>query len=157
MKIVLLLSGKTTERHVAEGVDLYSIRIKKYIGFDQVILPEIKNTRNMPEAEQKNREGKQILKFIGKDDYLILLDDKGSELSTREFAGWLETRIGLPAKRLVFAVGGPWGFSEEVYGAASYKLSLSRLTFPHQLVRLIFTEQLYRAFTVIKGEPYHHD
>lgn len=157
MKIVLLLSGKTTEKHVAEGIDLYSLRIKKYIGFDQVILPDIKNTRNMPESEQKAREGKQILKFVGKDDYLILLDDKGSELTTREFAGWLENRLVQPVKRLIFVVGGPWGFSDEVYNAASYRLSLSRLTFPHQLVRLIFTEQLYRAFTVIKGEPYHHD
>jgi 23S rRNA (pseudouridine1915-N3)-methyltransferase len=157
MKITLLQTGKTTDKHVAELVDLYSDRIKKYSVFDIITLPELKNTKNMPVQEQKSREATKIIQFLTDDDYVILLDERGKELRTIEFSGALEKMFFLPKKRIVFIIGGPWGFSEEVYKLADYKLSLSKMTFSHQLVRLLFLEQLYRVFTIIKGEPYHHE
>jgi len=111
----------------------------------------------MPSRDQKMREGKQILRFIRTDDYLVILDEKGKEFSTVEFSSWLEKNFLLQKKRIVFVAGGAWGFSDEVYKKADMCISLSRLTFSHQMVRLLFLEQLYRAFTVIKGEPYHHE
>jgi 23S rRNA (pseudouridine1915-N3)-methyltransferase len=157
MKIALIQTGKTNERHVSEGIEIYSLRIKKYTGFEIVTIPDIKNTRNMPGQEQKIKEGNKILQSVGKDDYVVLLDERGKELRTAEFAEWLEKRFAGSVKRIVFIIGGAWGFSEGVYSRADFRLSLSRMTFPHQLVRLLFAEQLYRAFTIIKGEPYHHD
>jgi 23S rRNA (pseudouridine1915-N3)-methyltransferase len=111
----------------------------------------------MPEQEQKLKEARKIIEAVGKDDYLVLLDEKGKEFRTVEFAGWLKQRLMMPNKRIVFVIGGPWGFSEEINKIADMKISLSRMTFPHQLVRLLFVEQLYRAFSIIKGEPYHHE
>jgi 23S rRNA (pseudouridine1915-N3)-methyltransferase len=157
MKITLLQTGKTTDKNMSELVDLYTNRIKKYIFFEIVTLPEIKNTKNMPVAEQKSKEAMKIIQSLTDDDYVILLDEKGKELKTIEFSAALEKMFFLPKKRLVFIIGGPWGFSETVYARADYKMSLSKLTFPHQLVRLLFLEQLYRVFTIIKGEPYHHE
>jgi 23S rRNA (pseudouridine1915-N3)-methyltransferase len=157
MKITLLQTGKTTDKHMAELVQLYANRIKKYIVFEIVTLPDIKNTKNMPVAEQKGKEAAKIIQALTDDDYVILLDEKGKELKTIEFSGALEKLFFLPKKRLVFIIGGPWGFSETVYGRADYRMSLSKMTFPHQLVRLLFLEQLYRVFTIIKGEPYHHE
>jgi 23S rRNA (pseudouridine1915-N3)-methyltransferase len=157
MKITLLQTGKTTDRNMSELVDLYANRIKKYIVFEIVTLPEIKNTKNMPVAEQKAKEAIKIIQSLTDDDYVILLDEKGKELKTIEFSGALEKLFFIPKKRLVFIIGGPWGFSETVYARADYKMSLSKMTFPHQLVRLLFLEQLYRVFTIIKGEPYHHE
>jgi 23S rRNA (pseudouridine1915-N3)-methyltransferase len=157
MKIALIQTGKTNERHVSEGIEIYSLRIKKYTGFEIVTIPDIKNTRNMPGQEQKIKEGNKILQSVGKDDYVVLLDERGKELRTAEFAEWLEKSFAGSVKRIVFIIGGAWGFSEGVYSRADFRLSLSRMTFPHQLVRLLFAEQLYRAFTIIKGEPYHHD
>jgi 23S rRNA (pseudouridine1915-N3)-methyltransferase len=157
MKIALLQTGKTTEKHISEGVEIYSARIRKYCGFEIITLPDLKNTRNIPVKEQKEREGKKILQSIGKDDFVVLLDERGKELSTKEFAEWIEKRSMVPGKRVVFVIGGPWGFSEEVNGMADFRLSLSKMTFPHQLVRLLFVEQVYRAFSIIKGEPYHHE
>lgn len=157
MKIALILTGKTTERHIAAGMETYSKRISKYTAFELITLPDLKNTRNMPEEEQKIREGKKIIQSIGKDDYVVLLDEHGTQFRTVEFAGWLEKKFISHNKRMLFVIGGPWGFSEEVNAACSMRLSLSKMTFSHQLVRLLFVEQLYRAFTVIKGEPYHHE
>jgi len=157
MKITLLQTGKTTEKHISEGVEIYSARLKKYCGFEIITIPELKDTRNMPVKEQKVREGKKTLQALGKDDFVVLLDERGKEFRTVDFATWLEGRSRIPGKRLVFVIGGPWGFTEEVNGIADFRLSLSKMTFPHQLVRLLFAEQLYRAFTIIKGEPYHHD
>jgi 23S rRNA (pseudouridine1915-N3)-methyltransferase len=157
MKIALLQAGKTTEKHIAEGVDIYSKRIRKYSDFEIITIPDLKNTRNMPVEEQKAKEGGKILKAIGKNDFVVLLDERGKEMRTGEFAEWIEKKAMIPGKRLVFVIGGPWGFSGEVYNSAGFRLSLSKMTFPHQLVRLLFIEQLYRAFTIIKGEPYHHD
>lgn len=157
MKIALLQTGKTTEKHILEGVGIYSARLKKYCTFEIITIPDLKDTRSMPVKEQKNREGKRILQALDKDDILVLLDEKGKEMKTAEFASWLDSKSGIQVKRIVFAIGGPWGFSDEVYEASFFRLSLSRMTFPHQLVRLLFAEQLYRAFTIIRGEPYHHE
>lgn len=157
MKVILLQTGKTTERFITEGVDNYTERIKKYATFEIVTLPDIKNTRNMPAPEQKSKEGEKILQFSREDDLVVILDEKGKELKTLEFSAWLEKSFMLQKKRILFVIGGPWGFSDEVYKRADFKLSLSKMTFSHQLVRLIFIEQLYRVFTVIKGDPYHHE
>jgi len=157
MKISLLQTGKTTDKNMAELVDLYANRIKKYSVFEIITLPDLKNTRNMPVQEQMIKEADKILLSISNDDYIILLDEKGKEFRTIEFSGYLEKIFFLPKKRIVFIIGGPWGFSKEVYNRADFKMSLSKMTFPHQLVRLLFLEQLYRVFTIIKGEPYHHE
>jgi 23S rRNA (pseudouridine1915-N3)-methyltransferase len=157
MKISLLQTGKTSDRHIAELAEIYSKRINKYCVFEIVTLPDIRNTRNMPVQEQMEKEGKKVLQTLGREDYVVLLDERGTEMRTKEMAVWMEKKFMLAGKRMVFIIGGPWGFSKEVYDRADYTLSLSRLTFPHQLVRLLFLEQLYRVFTVINGEPYHHD
>jgi 23S rRNA (pseudouridine1915-N3)-methyltransferase len=157
MKIALLQVGKTTERYLAEGIGVFEGRMRKYVAFEIFTIPEIRNTRNMTATELKTREGKKILQFFKKDDYIVILDDKGKEFSTMEFSSWLEKILILQKKRILFVTGGAWGFSDEIYGKADMRLSLSRLTFSHQMVRLLFIEQLYRAFTVIKGEPYHHE
>jgi 23S rRNA (pseudouridine1915-N3)-methyltransferase len=157
MKIALLQTGKTTDKHISELADLYSNRIKKYTGFEIITIPDVKNTKNMPVQEQKAKEATKIIQSVTDDDYIILLDERGKELRTLEFSGTLEKMFFLPKKRIVFIIGGPWGFSEAVYKRADYKMSLSKMTYPHQLVRLLFLEQLYRVFTIIKGEPYHHE
>ena len=157
MKITLIQTGKTTDRNISEVADLYTGRIKKYNAFEIITMPDLKHTKSMTVAEQKIKEGIRILQAVAADHYVILLDEKGKEMRTLEFADVLEKVFMLPKKRIVFIIGGPWGFSDEVYHRADLKMSLSKMTFPHQLVRLLFLEQLYRAFTVIKGEPYHHD
>ena len=157
MKITLLQTGKTTDKHISELVDLYSNRIKKYMGFEIITIPDVKNTKNMPIQEQRIKEATKIIQSVTDDDYIILLDERGKELRTLEFSETLEKMFFLPKKRIVFIIGGPWGFSEAVYKRADYKMSLSKMTYPHQLVRLLFLEQLYRVFTIIKGEPYHHE
>jgi 23S rRNA (pseudouridine1915-N3)-methyltransferase len=157
MKIALLQTGKTSEKYVAMGLDMYSARIRKYSGFEIITLPDLKNVRNLSVGEQKIREGRRMVQAIGKDDYVVLLDERGEELRTNEFAEWIRKRSMVPGKRVIFVIGGPWGFSDELYELADYRLSLSKMTFPHQLVRLLFVEQLYRVMTILKGEPYHHE
>jgi 23S rRNA (pseudouridine1915-N3)-methyltransferase len=157
MKITLLQTGKTTDKHVAEVVEFYTTRIKRYSVFEIITLPDLKNSRNMPVTEQKMKEGAKIIQSLDNDDYVILLDERGKELRTVEFSAWIEKVFMIPKKRIVFIIGGPWGFSDEVYSRADFRMSLSKMTFPHQLVRLLFLEQLYRVFTIIKGEPYHHE
>lgn len=157
MKIVLLQTGKTGEKYISDGVSEYSSRIRKYTVFEIITIPDLKNTKNMPVEEQKSKEGKIILQTLSNDDLVVLLNDKGKEYSTTEFASQIEKFFLMSKKRIVFVIGGPWGFSGEVYSRADLKMSLSRLTFSHQLVRLLFSEQLYRALSVIKGDPYHHE
>jgi 23S rRNA (pseudouridine1915-N3)-methyltransferase len=156
MKIALLQTGKTSDRYLSDGIAIFEERLRKYTAFEILTIPDIRSTRNMPSREQKMREGRGILRFIRTDDYIVILDEKGKEFSTVEFSSWLEKKFLLQKKRIVFVAGGAWGFSDEIYKKADMRLSLSRLTFSHQMVRLLFLEQLYRAFTVIKGEPYHH-
>ena len=156
MKIVLLQIGKTSDKYIIDGVGGYSKRIRKYTGFEIITIPELKNTRNMRMTEQMSKEGEKICKLLTGEDFVVLLDEKGEEFSTIEFSERLVKILMLPKKRIVFVVGGPFGFSREVYGRADLKLSLSQMTFSHQLVRLLFAEQLYRILSVIKGDPYHH-
>jgi 23S rRNA (pseudouridine1915-N3)-methyltransferase len=157
MKIILIQTGKTTEKYISEGVEEYTGRIRKYNPFEIITIADLRNTKSMPVAEQKFREGRKLLESVGAEDFMIVLDEKGKEFSTAEFAGQLEKIFLQSKKRIVFAIGGPYGFSADVYKRADMKLSLSRLTFTHQMVRLLFAEQLYRIFTVIKGDPYHHE
>lgn len=156
MKIEFLLVGKTTSKIFVEGMDDYVKRINHYLSFSCVIIPELKNTKKLTEAQQKTAEGELILKKIASDDYLVLLDEHGKELRSIEFATWMEKKQH-NTRKLVFVVGGPYGFSDEVYQRCNEKISLSKMTFSHQMIRLIFTEQVYRACTIIKGEPYHHE
>ena len=156
MKTELILVGRTTDKHFEAGIADYMQRIGHYMPFSITTIPELKNTKNMTEEQQKQAEGELILKRIQPQDTVVLLDERGRELRSIELADWLQQRQ-LTARRLVFIIGGPYGFSSDVYARADEKLSLSKLTFSHQMVRLVFTEQLYRACTIIKGEPYHHE
>jgi 23S rRNA (pseudouridine1915-N3)-methyltransferase len=157
MKIVLLQTGKTSDKYISEGVEGYSIRIRKYTGFEIITIPDLKNTRNMRMTEQMSKEGEKICKLLTGEDYVILLDEKGEEFSSIEFSERMAKLFMLQKKRLVFVIGGPFGFAREVYNRADMKLSLSQMTFSHQLVRLLFAEQLYRVLSLIKGDPYHHE
>ena len=156
MKTELMMVGRTTDKHFAAGIEDYAARIAHYMPFGINVIPELKNTKNLTEEKQKLEEGDLILKQLQAQDYVVLLDEHGSELRSVELASWLE-RKRTTARRLVFVIGGPYGFSPAVYARANEKLSLSRLTFSHQMVRLVFVEQIYRACTIIKGEPYHHE
>lgn len=156
MKTELILVGKTADKHFAAGIKDYTERIGHYMPFGITTLPDLKNTKNLSQEQQKEREGEQILRLVQPSDTVVLLDEHGLELRSVELAAWLQ-RKQQQARRLVFVIGGPYGFSPAVYDRANEKLSLSRLTFSHQMVRLVFTEQLYRACTIIKGEPYHHE
>ncbi len=156
MNIELIVVGKTDSREVAALVEEYKGRIGHYTRFGITIIPDVKNTRSMSEAEQKRVEGESILRLLQTSDYVTLLDEKGTQPTSEEFADWMQKRMASGCKRLVFIIGGPYGFSQEVYERASGKISLSRMTFSHQIVRAIFTEQLYRAMTIINNEPYHH-
>jgi 23S rRNA (pseudouridine1915-N3)-methyltransferase len=157
MKIALLQTGKTTDSNIADLADLYTNRIKKYTAFEILTVQDIKNTKNMPIQEHQAKEASKIMQFISDDDFVILLDERGKELRTIEFSAYLEKVFFLPKKRILFIIGGAWGFSPDIYKRADFKISLSKMTFPHQLVRLLFLEQLYRVFTIMKGEPYHHE
>ena len=157
MKIALVQTGKTTDKNVAGIADLYLSRIRKYITFDIITLPDLKNSADLPIREQKLKEGKKIIQMLSNDDYVVLLDERGREFRTTEFSSWMEKTFMISRKRIVFVIGGPWGFSDEVYERADFRISLSMMTFPHQLVRLLFLEQLYRVFTILRGEPYHHE
>ena len=157
MKISLLTVGKTDIRWVREGLDNYSSRLSHYVPFGVIEIPELKNVSALTQAQIKEKEGKLILKSVKPSDRVILLDEHGKEFRSVEFASWIGSMMSGSGKDIVFVIGGAYGFSEEVYSRCDGKLSLSKMTFSHQMVRAIFTEQLYRAFTIIKGEPYHHE
>jgi 23S rRNA (pseudouridine1915-N3)-methyltransferase len=156
MKITLLVVGKTEADYLKKGIDLYVKRLSYYLPFSMEVIAALKNSKNLSEAQQKQREGELIVSLIKPGDQLILLDENGKHFSSVGFAGYLEKFMLAGTRNLVFAVGGPYGFSEMVYDKATARLSLSEMTFSHQMVRLIFVEQLYRAMTILKGEPYHH-
>lgn len=156
MKTTLVLVGKTQNKHFIAGIDDYVERINHYIPFEIKVIPELKNTKNLSENQQKEKEGEQILKLLQPSDTVVLMDEHGHEFRSIEFASWIQNKQNT-SRRLIFVIGGPYGFSQEVYQRADEKISLSRMTFSHQMVRLIFTEQIYRACTIIKGEPYHHE
>ena len=157
MNIKLLTVGKTDVKWVKEGLDLYASRLQHYAPFSIVEIPELKKVSALTREQIKEKEGELILKQTGPQDILILLDEHGRECRSLEFAEFLEKQMATGAKNLVFTVGGAYGFSEDVYKRAHAKLSLSKMTFSHQMVRTIFAEQLYRAFTILRGEPYHHE
>lgn len=157
MKITLLTLGKTEDKYLIEGIDIYLKRLKHYIPFRIVEIPELKNTKSLSQEQQKNREAELIFKHIQSTDQVILLDENGKDFSSRGFSVYLNKKMvgGIP--HLVFIIGGPYGFSQEVYERSKEKISLSKMTLSHQMIRLFFAEQLYRACTILKGEPYHHD
>ncbi|MCD8176361.1 MAG: 23S rRNA (pseudouridine(1915)-N(3))-methyltransferase RlmH [Tannerellaceae bacterium] len=157
MKITLLVIGKTDAGYFNEGIKEYQKRLIHYIPYEMEVIPDLKNTKNMSVDQQKEKEGELILKMLQPGDYCVLLDDKGKEFTSMQFATWIEKKMHTVGKRLVFIVGGPYGFSEAVYKVAKEKISLSKMTFSHQMIRLIFTEQLYRAMTILNNEPYHHE
>lgn len=157
MKILLLVVGKTTDKHLDTLINEYVGRVKHYIPFDLEVIPELKNAKALTFEQQKEREGELIVKSLHDGDYLVLLDEGGKEFRSIEFAQHLERKQTSVARRLVFVIGGPYGFSPKVYELAKEKISLSRMTFSHQMVRLFITEQIYRAMTILRGEPYHHE
>ena len=156
MKTELLLVGKTVNKHFIAGINDYVERTNHYMPFNITIIPELKNTKALTEEQQKEREGDLILQKLQSSDTVVLLDEHGKELRSIELADWLQRKQNT-TRRLVFIIGGPYGFSKAVYERANEKLSLSKMTFSHQMVRLIFCEQIYRACTIIRGEPYHHE
>ena len=157
MKVVLLVVGKTTDRHFEAGIKDYVSRINHYVQFALEVIPELKGSKSLSEAEQKEREGELIRKALQPGDYIVLLDEHGAERRSVEFARWMEKKMVMGLRRLVFIVGGPYGFSEAVHRLGNEEVSLSRMTLSHQMIRLLFTEQIYRAMTIINNEPYHHE
>ena len=157
MNIELVVVGKTDMKEVEALVTQYTKRLNHYVKFAITTIADVRNTKKLSEAEQKRLEGEAIMRVISDSDFVMLLDEHGAELRSIEFADLLQRRMLAGTKRLIFVIGGPYGFSEAVYQRANSKLSLSKMTFSHQIVRAIFTEQLYRAFTILKNEPYHHE
>lgn len=157
MKILLIVVGKTDQPWLVSGISQYTERLTHFGQFEIKVIPDLKNTKNMEEQVQKVREGEQIIKLLQPSDDVYLLDDKGREMTSPEMAQWLEKRMAQSTKRLVFIIGGPYGFSPDVYARVPGRLSLSKMTFSHQMVRLIFVEQLYRAFSILNNLPYHHE
>ena len=157
MKTTLLVVGKTVEKHYITIINDYTERVKHYISFDIEVIPELKNTKSLTQEQQKEKEGELILKALQPGDTVVLLDESGKEFRSVEFASWMERKLNTVNKRLVFVIGGPYGFSPSVYAATSEKLSLSKMTFSHQMIRILFVEQLYRAMNILNGGAYHHE
>lgn len=157
MNIELIVIGKTDSKEVAALVEMYLKRVNHYCRMALTTLPDVKNTKSLTMKQQRALEGEALLRQLTEGDYVVLLDEKGEEFRSVEFAHWLQKRLNSGIRRLVLIIGGPYGFSEEIYARANAKLSLSRMTFSHQIVRAIFAEQIYRAFTILNNEPYHHE
>lgn len=157
MKFTLLVVGRTVEKHYITAIDDYVSRTKHFTQFDLEVIPELKNTKSLSMEQQKEKEAEMILKALQPGDVVVLLDEHGKEFRSIEFADWIERKMHTVNKRLVFIIGGPYGFSPKVYAVAQEKISLSKMTFSHQMIRLIFVEQLYRAFTILNNNPYHHE
>ena len=157
MKTVLLVVGRTTDKYLAAGIDEYVQRVNRYMPFQIDVVPELRETKNLSESEQKEREAQLILKALQPMDYFVLLDERGVERRSIDFAQWLQKRMAASPRRLVFLIGGPYGFAPSIYERAAEMVCLSQMTMSHQMVRLLFVEQLYRAQTILRGEPYHHE
>ncbi|MDE6238614.1 MAG: 23S rRNA (pseudouridine(1915)-N(3))-methyltransferase RlmH [Muribaculaceae bacterium] len=157
MKIQLIAIGKMNDAPLVQSVEKYIKRLGHYVPFQFITIPDVKTTKAMTEQRQKETEGGAIINALDSRDYVILLDERGKEFTSREFAAYIDKRTFSLAGNLVFVIGGPYGFSQEVYDRANDKISLSRMTLTHEMVRLFFVEQLYRAMTILRGEPYHHD
>lgn len=157
MTITLIIVGKTDSKHLDMLINDYRKRLSFFVKFETVIIPDLKKRKNMETALQKDKEGQLILSKISPSDFVVLLDENGVEHTSTKFSSWLQKRMNSGLKNLVFVIGGPYGFSPEVYQRANQKLALSKMTFSHQMIRLFFTEQLYRAFSILKNLPYHHE
>jgi 23S rRNA (pseudouridine1915-N3)-methyltransferase len=157
MKIKLLVIGKTDDRNLNELIAVYQKRLQHYISFQLEVIPDIKNSKNLSEEQQKEKEGELILSKLSATDQLILLDEKGKEFRSIDFAQYLQKKMNSGIKQLVFVIGGPYGFSKSVYQKAMGKVSFSKMTFSHQMIRLFVVEQIYRGFTILRNEPYHHE
>lgn len=157
MKLCLLFIGKTDTSYISEGYAVYEKRLKHYLPCETVIIPDIKNTKKLSENQQKEMEADAILAQLKPTDKLILMDEKGRDYTSRQFSNFLQKEMNAGVKRLVLVIGGPYGFDDKLYQRAEGKLSLSKMTFSHQMVRLFLIEQVYRAMTILKNEPYHHD
>lgn len=157
MKVLLLVIGKTDAAYIRAGIDEYEKRLTRYVPYEMKVLPDVKNAKSMSEGVQKEKEGDMLLAEILPTDYVVLLDENGKQFSSVDFSGFLAQKMLNATKRLVFVIGGPYGFAERIYKRADDKVSLSKMTFSHQMVRMIFAEQLYRAMTIMRGEPYHHE
>lgn len=157
MKIELAVIGKTSIGYLKQGIDEYIKRLKHYVPFEIKYIDDIKNTKNISEDQQKRTEGTKILSLLDKSDYVVLLDEHGKEYTSMQYSSYIQKRMLSGVKKVVFVIGGPYGFSQEVYDRANDKISFSKMTFNHEMIRLIFTEQLYRAYTIINHEPYHHE
>lgn len=156
MKINFLVIGKTNNNYIKDGIDIYQNRLKKYIQFSIKEIPELKNTKKISVEQIKEKEFQLLKQHINTEDEIILLDEKGKEFTSKDFANYIENKMIYSNKNLTFVVGGAYGYSKKIYQQYNQKISCSKMTFSHQMIRLIFIEQLYRAFTIIKGEPYHH-
>lgn len=157
MEICVLSVGKINTSWISEGIKLFESRIVRYIKFTSVIIPDLKNAKSLTKDTIKEEEGKLILQQIHTSDFVVLMDEKGKEYTSREFADWIQRLMNSGRKKLVLVIGGPFGFSKMVYARADFKIALSSLTFTHEMAKLILSEQIYRAMTILKGEPYHHD
>lgn len=154
---MLIVVGKTTDKRFEAITQEYIERIRHYIPFTVEVIPELKNTKGLSQDEQKKREGELIQKNLQPGDYVVLLDEHGSERSSMDFASWMQKKMASGPKRLVFIVGGPYGFSDAIHQKGNEEISLSRMTLSHQMIRMFFVEQIYRAMTILNGEPYHHE
>ena len=157
MKIELAVIGKTSIGYLKQGIDEYIKRLKHYVPFEIKYIDDIKNTKNISEDQQKRTEGAKILSLLDKSDFVVLLYEPGKEYTSMQYSSYIQKRMLSGSKKVVFVIGGPYGFSQEVYARANDKISFSKMTFNHEMIRLIFTEQLYRAYTIINHEPYHHE
>ena len=157
MKTTLIVVGRTVENYFINAIEEYVKRTQRYLQFNIEVIPELKNTKNLSENVQKEKEGELIINSLQSGDYVVLLDEGGKEMRSGEFAEYMRKKMNTINKRLVFVIGGPYGFSQDVYKRTDEKMSLSKMTFSHQMVRLIFVEQLYRAMSILNGSPYHHE
>ncbi|MDD3667530.1 Ribosomal RNA large subunit methyltransferase H [bioreactor metagenome] len=156
MNIKLIFVGKTEEKYLQEGIEIYEKRLKNYINFETIVIPSLKDTKNLSPQIVKEKEGELILKQVSKYDKIILFDEKGLEFTSMDYSVFLQKHMNAGVKNLCFVVGGAFGFSDEVYKKADQKVALSKMTFSHQMIRLLIVEQIYRAFTILKNEPYHN-
>lgn len=157
MKTILLVVGRTTDKHFLASIEEYVSRVNHYMPFSIEVIPELKDTKKLSEQEQKQRESELIQKTLQPSDYLVLLDEHGTEYRSVEFAQWIQKKLASSPRRLIFLVGGPYGFANNIYEIAKEKISISKMTFSHQMIRLLFVEQIYRTMTILNGEPYHHE
>lgn len=157
MKVILLQVGKTTDKYALQAIEDYVGRLKHYLSFQVETIPDLKSTKNMTEAQIKAKEAEQILAWNKPENQLVLLDENGLEQSSVQFSKWMQKKMNTGLRQLVFVIGGPYGFDERVYTAVKERISLSKMTFSHQMVRVFFVEQVYRAMTILHGEPYHHE